>query len=175
LYVTAHFATRRDARYLLTNARHSQDSAAADSYLDGIVLSYITAGDVVKAANQLKQSPPKPLPKKGGHARNLSLDMQLRAIRTMLATATGDVSEAVAVLKAAKRPFSYVYVATHLGHADRFATIQKAYQTFSEESGTAIPEEFAEYLTKVEAHIQELAAKAAEAAEAEKPTEEKAE
>eukprot|EP01122_Echinamoeba_exundans_P011891 TRINITY_DN486_c0_g1_i2.p1 TRINITY_DN486_c0_g1~~TRINITY_DN486_c0_g1_i2.p1 ORF type:complete len:573 (+),score=132.05 TRINITY_DN486_c0_g1_i2:144-1862(+) len=147
------------------------DSAAADSYLDGIVLSYIASGDVAKAVNQLKQSPPKAAPKQNS-LTNPSLDVSLRAVRTMIAVANGDASEVVSVLKASKNPFSYSYVATHFGHADRFAVIQKAYQTFSEESGTAIPDEFAEFLTKVEAHIQELAAKAAEA---EKPAEEKAE
>ncbi len=136
------------------------------------MLAYIVAGDTAKAATQLKQSPPKAPAKKHALA-DAHMERQLRVVLMMLAIAKDDISEAVSILKSAKKPFTFSYVATHFGHADRLARVLKAFQTLTEESGTPLPDDFAEYLTKVESHVQELAAKAAEAEKP--PAEEKTE
>lgn len=82
----------------------------------------------------------------------------------MLAVAEGNVDAAVAALKEAKNPYSVSYVATHLGHLGRFATVQEAFKALDATTDKKMPAEFAEYLSKVEQHLQEIAPKAEEGA-----------
>lgn len=89
---------------------------------------------------------------------------RVRALRISIALGKGDLAEAAAVLKEAKRPFSATYARTHLGSLERFALMKAVFANVAQESSQAIPAELETYLTQIAEHLQTLeAAKAATA------------